>query len=527
MDGQARGARRQARGPGLRLAAAAAALAGALALACAFMGSPPGGPPRTIPPRVVQVVPESGAVLTTAPHRVEIDFDEVIGEQTAATQRDIQGAVLLSPADKWSVDWHRSHLTVEPKGGFKPDRVYRVELLPVIVDLYQNRLRQGKIVVFSTGPEIPTATLRGAVVDWTGGHLAAGALVEAVLLPDSLTYRTLADSGGNFALGAMPAGDYLVYGVVDLNSDHHRQPREPFDSVRVSLQDSAEVGLYAFAHDTVGPRLRSVELVDSLTLRLIFDRPIDPTQLPDTAMVQLTPAEDTTQRLGIGSVLTPAAYDSISKAAAAAAAARDSMRRAQDTTHRAPAAGHLGAPARPAAAGEPQRGQRQGARRPAGPRPDTTRATHMLAVRPAPTDRRIVRLAAPLERGSRYVVFVAGMRGLTGVVGHQSRATLTVPKPTRTHADSLRQAAAADSLRRSRGADTTQAAPPDTAHAQADTTHPPADTARARPDSTRPRPDSLPPRGDSTPPARPPLPARRDSGPALPPPPLPAPSPPR
>jgi hypothetical protein len=144
----------------------------------------------------------------------------------------------------------------------------------------------------------------------------------------------------------------------------------------------------------------------------------------------------------------------------------------------------------------------------------------MLAVRPAPTDRRIVRLAAPLERGSRYVVFVAGMRGLTTVVGHQSRATLTVPKPTRTHADSLRQAAAADSLRRSRGADTTQAAPPDT-------THPPADTARARPDSTRPRPDSLPPRGDSTPPAQPPLPARRDSGPALPPPPLPAPSPPR
>jgi len=524
VDGQARGARRQARGPGLRLAAAAAALAGALAPACAFMGSPPGGPPRTIPPRVVRVVPESGAVLTTPPHQVEIDFDEVIGEQTAATQRDIQGAVLLSPADKWSVDWHRTHLTVEPKGGFKPDRVYRVELLPVIVDLHQNRLRQDKIVVFSTGPEIPAATLRGAVVDWTGGHLAAGALVEAVLLPDSLTYRTLTDSGGNFALGAMPTGDYLVYGVVDLNSDHHRQSREPFDTVRVSLQDSAEVGLYAFAHDTVGPRLRSVELVDSLTLRLIFDRPIDPTQPPDTSMVQVTPAEDTTQRLAIGSVLTPEAWDSVTKAAAAAAAARD-------TTHRAPAPGRPGAPARPGAAGEPQHAQRQGARRagglPAGPRPDTTRATHLLAVRPAPTDRRIVRLAAPLERGSRVFVFVAGMRGLTGVVGHQSRATLTVPKPTKTRADSLRQAAAADSLRRSRGADTTQAAPPDTAHARADTTHAPSDTARARPDSTRPNPDSLPPRGDSTPPAQPPLPARRDSGPALPPPPLPAPSPPR
>ena len=522
MDGQARGARRQARGPGLRLAAPAAALAGALALACAFTGPPPGGPPRTIPPRVVQVVPESGAVLAATPHQVEIDFDEVIGEQIAATQRDIQGAVLLSPADKWSVNWHRTHLTVEPKGGFKPDRVYRVELLPVIVDLHQNRLRQGKVVVFSTGPQIPGATLRGAVVDWTGGHLAAAALVEAVLLPDSLTYRTLADSGGNFALGAMPAGDYVVYGVVDLNGDHHRQPREPFDTVRVSLQDSAEVGLYAFQHDTVGPRLRSVEMVDSLTLRLIFDRPIDPTQTPDTSMVQVTPAEDTTQLLALQSVLTPAAFDSLTKAAAAAAAARDSLRRAQDTTHRAPA--QRGAPSRPAAPAEPQRGQRQGARRPgpaAGPRADTTRATHLLALRPAPTDRRIVRLVAPLERGSRYFVFVAGMRGLTGVAGHESRSSLTVPKKTMTHADSLRAAAAADSLRRSRGTDTTQAAPPDTTRAPADTARPaPADTSHAAP------PDTMRAPPDTTRRPAPPLPARRDSGPAVPPPPLPAPAPP-
>ena len=51
---------------------------------------PFGGQPDTTPPRVLQVVPESGAVLTSPPSRAEIDFDEVISEQIAATQRDLQ-----------------------------------------------------------------------------------------------------------------------------------------------------------------------------------------------------------------------------------------------------------------------------------------------------------------------------------------------------------------------------------------------------------------------------------------------------
>jgi hypothetical protein len=284
----ARRHRRQAGRPRLRVAPAAAALATALALACAYAGDPPGGPPDTTPPRVVQVVPESGAVLATPPRQVEILFDEVISEQVAAQQRDIQGAVLLSPVTgKVAVDWRRTRLTVEPRGGFKPGRIYRLELLPVITDLRQNRMRQGKLVVFSTGPAIPAATLRGTVVDWTGNRAAASALVEAVLLPDSLPYRALADSGGNFAMPVMPAGDYLVYGVVDQNGNRRRDPREAFDTARVSLQDSAAVELYAFTHDTVGPRVRSVELADSLTLRLVFDRPLDPTQTPDTSMVRV------------------------------------------------------------------------------------------------------------------------------------------------------------------------------------------------------------------------------------------------
>ncbi len=510
MVGEARRHRRQARGPRLQVAAAAAAVAGALALACASAGDPPGGPPDTTPPHVVQVVPESGAVLATPPHRVEIDFDEVISEQIVAQQRDIAGAVLLSPAPgKVTVDWRRTRLTVEPKGGFKAGRIYRVELLPVIADLRQNRMKQGKLVVFSTGPAIPSAVLRGTVVDWTANHAAVAALVEAVLLPDSLPYRALADSSGSFAMPAMPAGTYLVYGVVDQNGNRRRDAREAYDTARVTLQDSAAVELYAFTHDTVGPRLRSVELVDSLTLRLTFDRPLDPGQPLDTSRVHVAPAEDTTQFLALAQVFTPAGYDSVTKAAAAA---RDSaQRRAAEAADSGQRRAAPARPAAPAAAAPPLRAANRppplGAR--ATTRADTTPAMRMLERRPAPTDRRVVRLVAPLQVGARYHVTVSGVRGLTGVAW-SGGASLMVPKPPpprpETRADSLRRAAArADTLRPATGADTLP--PP----ARADTTPGHRDSTPARPHGPPavPRPDSLPTRTDSTRPGAPPPPPPR------------------
>ena len=467
----------------MRLSAAAVFV---LAAGCAFAGDPPGGPPDTTPPKVVRVAPESGAVLETPPGRAEIDFDEVIAEQIAGQQRDIQYAVILSPAPgKVSVDWHRTRITAAPRGGFKPGRIYRLELLPGITDLRQNRMKRGRLVVFSTGPPIPDATLRGTVVDWPGNKAAPGGLVEAVLLPDSLPYRALTDSAGDFAMAAMPPGEYLVYGVVDQNGNRRREPREAFDTTRVTLRDSAALQLYAFTHDTVGPRPRSVDPVDSVTLRLTFDRPLDPSLAPDTSQVHIAPADDSTAYLELAALFTPAGYDSLTKAAAAAAAAADSAKRAataaaavRDTTRRQPAAAGAPAPAAPPAQAAPSR-LRGGAAAPLparAARADTTRAMRMLLRRPAPTDVRIVRLAAPLQPGTRYVIFTGGLRGLTGIVfPGQGRTALLAPKPAprRAGADSGRAGARADSLRRA-GADTLHQAP-------ADSLPPAADSARRPP----------------------------------------------
>jgi hypothetical protein len=478
----------------------------ALLTACASAGDPPGGPPDTTPPTVAGIVPDSGAVLPTPPREADVVLSEVVNERIAAPRPDVSGAVLLSPVKgRVEVTWRRNRISVVPREGFKPGRVYRLEVFPVFTDLRQNRMRRGALSVFSTGPEIPSTVLTGALVDWPGNRPGVNGLVEAVLLPDSLPYRTLADSTGSFALRQVPPGTYLVYGVIDQDNNRERGPREAFDSVRVTLGDSAAVEVFAFRHDTTGPRLTTVELADSLTLKLTFDRALDPAQALDTAALSLVPAADSTTRLPVLAIWTPAQADSVRAAQTArAAAAADSARArrpAADTTRprgpadttrargpadTAQAAGRAEAPGArrpppiaPAAAGAPARE----ARGPAGPAQaprDSTAATKMLARRPSPTAIRLVRLPAPLPTGARYALRVAGVRGLSGPPA-DARGQINVPVPRPTRQPAARPGAPRDTL----------AGRADSLRTPADTARTPragADTARVvrpTPDSTR------------------------------------------
>jgi len=447
-------------------------------VSCASTGDPPGGPPDQKPPTVLRIEPESGTVLTTPPAEARVYFDEVIAERVAGQPTDIGGAVLLSPTSGVvKVSWHRDHISVQPRAGFVAGRIYHLEVLPVVTDLRTNRLRAGRTIVFSTGPAIPAAAIEGSVVDWIGGRAAIRALVEAVLLPDSLSYRALTDSAGFFRLTQIPPGQYLVRGVMDSNNDRRLGTREAFDSVSISVDSSSAVELFAFAHDTTGPRLRQVEVTDSVTLKLTFDRPLDPSTPLDTSMVSVVTVEDSTTPLPLLGVHTPRALEILQRhetdSVAAAKTRADSLAAAADTTRRRPAADSAPPGARPAG--------RPGARPPGAAVPptlrpaprgaraplDSTRADRMLARRPAPTDGRIVKLATPLTPDTRYLVFVTGARSLSGNVGTApARMPLRTPRP------------------RPAPARPTQAGnPPDSAAA----------------DSTRPRSDSVPP----TRPARP------------------------
>jgi hypothetical protein len=388
-----------------------------LSLACARMEPPPGGPPDAAPPQLVNTVPDSFQVFSDFHSDVEFIFDEVISEGGSPSQGsgtgDLERLVILSPTNEIPrVRWRRNRITVRPDEGWQKDRVYRVELLPGVTDLRRNRLDSGATVTFSTGAPAPRTTFKGTVVDWTSARPAQGALVVATMMPDSLPYRGIVDSSGHFTLGPLPAGEYVVSGVLDENRNHLADPREAFDSVRATRSDTT-LELWAFVHDTAPPRVRTVTPVDSASATVEMTQPLDPRLRLQPSAVRLSLLPDSSA-VRVTSILPKPLDDSL-----------HGRRQAEvDTTARdtATARDTLAPPGPPRAPGA-----RPGARR---------REMEQLTSRPALTSQLVLRPATPFRPGARYTIEIRGVRNVTGVSGDVV-GTLVIPEPPAR--DTLRQ----------------------------------------------------------------------------------------
>jgi hypothetical protein len=415
------------------------ALSAHSALCCARIEPPPGGPPDTSPPQLLATRPDSFARIAGFKGDVEFRFDEVISEGGAPNQGtgtgDLEKLVILSPSTRIpDVNWRRSRITVHPKEGWQANRVYRVELLPGVTDLRRNRSTKGTTLTFTTGAPLPTNTIEGTVVDWSTSRPAPGALVEAILLPDSLPYRGLADSSGHISLGPLPAGEYLVRGVIDENHNQRQDGREAFDSVHLTRGKTSAGELWAFVHDTAPPRIRTITVNDSTSATIELSQSLDPRQrlTPSQAIVRHLP-DSVPVRLV--SLLPKPIDDSLHRQPGA----RDTT--AKDTTGRDTTKVPRPRPGiveleegRPPAAGGP------------GPRPELK----PLTTRPPLSDRLVLRVQQPWKPDAKYDVEIRGIRNVTGVTG-DARGGLSVSKPP--SADSLRRAAepskrTADSLKR-------------------------------------------------------------------------------
>jgi hypothetical protein len=226
-----------------------------------------------------------------------------------------------------------------------------------------------------------------------------------------------------------------VYAVVDANRNGARDRREAYDSTVVTVDSSASAVLWAFVHDTVGPRLRTVDHVDSLSARLSFSQPLDPALRLDTAAVQVLALPDSTPAT-VRQILTPAQFDSL----LARERAADSARRAAADTAARPAPLDTAARRPPAAP----------LIRPGAPPPtaagDTAELRALLRSRPVPADRLVLRMATPFTAGGRYLVRVRGARNLTGAAA-DGQAVLAVPAAPPAPPDSAARAPA-DTTRR-------------------------------------------------------------------------------
>ena len=414
-------------------------------MACARMAPPPGGPDDKVPPQLLATVPESVGVYPTWNQDVEFKFDEIISEGSSPNlglgTGDLERLVLLSPSREVPrIKWKRDRITARPKEGWKPNRVYRIELLPGIVDLRRNRSDTSLVVTFSTGAPLPTDTISGRAVDWVAGKIATNALIGLTLMPDTLVYRTLTDSAGRFQVGPLPHGEYLVFAVLDNNHNLQQESREPFDSVRIAAGTTSVPALWIYPHDSVGPRMSGVTLNDSISATLAFTQPLDPYQRFDSLKVLLRELPDSTP-VDVRSLLPKPVDDSLQAllkahldSLRADSIAKDTSAARPDTSKRLPA-GKVPAPAAPVPI-----------RRPAAAQLDSTEDKRLLGQRPALFDKLILRPAAPFKPDTKFVVEVFGIRNVNGVAG-DARAGLNVPAPKPVEEPKDSTAAATDSGR--------------------------------------------------------------------------------
>jgi hypothetical protein len=356
------------------------ALAAILTLGCASPGMPPGGPPDVEAPRLVGIAPDSGRV-SVSPRSVIFRFDEVVSE-TPPGATTLANLFVISPQHGTPVvQWQRDEISVRPRRGWRPNTAYTVRMLPGLADLRGNVRKEGAMTLFATGPLIPATAITGVLFDWEAGTPVAAGLVQA-MAPDSTLYVAHSDSAGMFTLPYLPAGSYEVTGVVDRNGNRALDPRESWDSATVALADRASVELFAFVHDSTGPRVLDLSVSDSITLRVLFDVPVDARASLDQSWIRV---------LGPDSMPRAIAAVSLPDSAPADTTAVPRARPA-DTAVVAPRV----------------------------PRPTMERARPYRGV--------TVVMAVPLEPGGTYTVIVDGFPGLLGRVT-PSTETITVPRP--------------------------------------------------------------------------------------------------
>ncbi len=222
----------------------------ALAVACANMGRPEGGARDETPPRMVRAVPAPATVNFTG-NKLHIYFDENVQLDDAFNK------VVVSPAQKTppSVSANGRHVTVELLDTLRDSTTYTVDFGDAIKDLNEGNILDGFAIDFATGPTIDTLRISGTILAAENLEPAQGMLVGA--------YANLADSAiltlpmehvartnqyGQFTIRNLPAGQYRLYAVNDLNRDFH--------------WDRAEDG--AFLDEIIVPSVEEIMVTDTL-----------------------------------------------------------------------------------------------------------------------------------------------------------------------------------------------------------------------------------------------------------------------
>jgi hypothetical protein len=360
----------------------------AVALACARAFPPPGGERDVSAPALVSTTPAALAVVAASDDAVVLRFDERLSERNFT-----EALVVVSPLDApVRISRSGNEVRIRMDGGWRADRVYRVLLLPGVRDLFGNVRTEPVELVFSTGPPVPNTAIAGIVIDRVTGRAAVSPVVDAIRRADGVRYTTVADTAGFFALRHLPLGVYELRAWADANRNRRRDSAEPVDSgAVVSLGTPADTIAHIFhvlASDSTPPTVVRAGALDSLHVRVVLDDYVAPEAVALAEVVIFAMPDSTDYARGVSGWVEPE-YARLRSMQPRDTAAADSVRRPVEAAPEA-------------------------------------------AVPPALPARELVfRLDRALQPGSAYVLFIGGIRNLSGLSGggHSAFETAAAPPP--------------------------------------------------------------------------------------------------
>lgn len=270
--------------------ASAAALASVtFAAACASEGSPPGGPPDSAPPVLVESDPAERAVNAQPDQAIRLTFDEVIDPRLDSRLPQL---ILVNPdTPEFDYELDDERVILAPREPLIDGVTYMVTILPGLADRDGNATTLARTILFSVGGEedIPLSVVRATIVQDT--LPVAGAAYRLENGETGFAYRFVADSSGRVEAEGIEFGPYVATAWIERVRPEGWQMTDEAgarDTFELSGSNRAHEATYRIAVvDTTAPVVVSVDAVESRILVVRTDDVLADTTAPPATAIRV------------------------------------------------------------------------------------------------------------------------------------------------------------------------------------------------------------------------------------------------
>ena len=209
---------------------------------CANIVPPSGGEKDSAPPKLIFSSPENKTTNFLS-NEIVLRFDEYIQIKNV-------GEINLSPPckDKFDVIQKGKELRILLNCVLDSGTTYTINFGNSIVDLNEGNVLKNFKYIFSTGSDIDSLKITGTTYDLYSSEIIPNSLVGLYQHADSLSpyYYAFSEKNGGFEINNIKAGSYLLYAIVDKNSNFKHDPGEliSFPEMIESFNTNLKLGLF-------------------------------------------------------------------------------------------------------------------------------------------------------------------------------------------------------------------------------------------------------------------------------------------